>query len=80
VGHEGTTFVANGNPLDPPPVTSAAKGGRPKQSVARNLLHRLSKHQDAVLRFLEDFRVPFDNRQAERAIRRASVIVTNLNK
>lgn len=36
-----------------------AKRGRCNQSMVGNLLARLSKRQDAVLRFLEDFSVPF---------------------
>ncbi len=59
------------NPPDPPPKTG--KKGRPKQSAARNLLDRLSKHQQAVLLFLDNFAVPFDNSLAERDLRMLKV-------
>ncbi len=61
-------LVAAGKSLNPPPAPTG-KCGRPKLGPAGALLARLEKHQDDVQRFATDFRVPFDNNQAERDIR-----------
>ena len=61
-------LLAQGEKRHPPKVDSTKK--RVKQPLAVNLLARLRKHADAVLRFIGDLKVPFTNNRAEQAIRR----------
>ncbi len=58
-----------------PPATGWPKGarGRPRKSKARNLAERFAQHQAAVLAFVYDFKVPFDNNLAERDLRMLKV-------
>ena len=66
-------LLAIGLAANPPPPRPAHQRGRQKQSPARNLLERLWMDQDAVLAFLRDLTVPFDNNQAERDLRMLKV-------
>lgn len=65
-------LLATGLAANPPPratVRRPGQRGRLAQSPARNLLERLLLDQEAVLAFLDDLAIPFDNNQAERDLR-----------
>lgn len=62
-------IITLGQRQNPAPTIKIGKRGVIRQTPARNLLVRLDRDREHVLRFAHDFRVPFDNNQAERDIR-----------
>jgi len=65
-------LLAAGDAAEPPP-TRGHRRWRPRRSPGAQLLYRLRRDQDAVLRFLTDLAVPFDNSEAERDLRMMKV-------
>ena len=70
-----TKLVTAALRANPPPPEGWPKGsrGRPKKTKPRNLAERLDLRREAVLAFVFDFKVPFDNNLAERDIRMLKV-------
>jgi len=70
-----TKLITAALKANPPPPGGWPKGsrGRPKKTKPRNLAERFERRRKAVLAFVFDFKVPFDNNLAERDIRMLKV-------
>ena len=66
-------IILRGVRANPPPAQTVPKRGRKKKSKAGNLVARLRDYSGEVLRFVHDFRVPFENNEAERQLRMMKV-------
>ena len=62
-------IISLGHHTNPAGTNPTGKRGVIRQTPAHNLLIRLDRDREHVLRFAHDFRVPFDNNLAERDIR-----------
>jgi transposase len=66
-------IVKKGLQLNPHGPPAEKKRGKAAKSPPLNLLERLRDHAEGYLRFLHDFKVPFDNNFSERDIRMMKV-------
>jgi transposase len=62
-------IIVLGHQQNPPGTIPTGKRGVIKQTPARNLLVRLDRDPEQILRFAHELRVPFDNNLAERGLR-----------
>ncbi len=62
-------LIRTGLEQNPAQLPAPGRRRRPAQTKRRNLLERLDRERNAVLRFLDDLTVPFTNNLSERDLR-----------
>lgn len=62
-------LIIKGQLAHPAKENQSEKRGRVKQSKTYNMLKRFDEHRKSILGFIWNFKIPFDNNQAERDIR-----------
>jgi hypothetical protein len=73
-GERYDRLVMQGELANPPPQKVEGKRGKPKKTKGGNLVERLKKHKDEILRFLTTGgKSPFTNNQAEQDVRMMKV-------
>ena len=71
-GRRFAALLAQGLAAEPPPVRGP-RPAKPRRTPGAQLLDRLQRYRAAVLRFVHDLAVPFDNSEAERDLRMMKV-------
>ncbi len=66
-------IVEEARKANPLPDKPKGKRGRQKKGKIRSLIERFATHKGKVCLFINDFKVPFDNNQAERDIRKIKI-------
>jgi transposase len=71
--HKYDNIIQSGHAFFPKIEKVPKQRGQTKKPKSQNLLLRLEKYKTGIIRFITDFKVPFDNNMAERDLRMIKV-------
>jgi transposase len=71
--HKYDDIIQSGHAFFPKIEKVPKQRGQTKKPKSQNLLLRLEKYKTGIIRFITDFKVPFDNNMAERDLRMIKV-------